>query len=437
MAGESARESARRQREKAARLQRSAELWERGAEGEQATAAALDALPKDTWTVFHDVHWPGRTYANIDHVAVGPSGVFVIDSKNWAGTIAVRDNVLRQNGRAREKTVAGAAEAALAIASLTPVVIPQHVLPVLCFVRDEALTGWARDVMVCSTANLVEMLTSRPEVLPPPIAREASLQLDAMVRSATAPAAPAAPAARTAPRATATPRPTVPQTAPRQLIHGLTARAPASRSSSKRRRKNPGASLVKLVLMLAFGVALITTPQLLTSLSQGFAELLTSRLLEESPPEGRPADGPPPRSQRAVVVRHVDGDTLLLRAADDGSKVLSNHDTRVRLLEIDTPESVTPDQPVECYGKAASAELKRLTPVGSIVRVLPDRDLRDPYGRTLLYVWNAGGEFVNLQLVRSGAARAVLFEPNDRYIAQMRRAETKARANDRGQWGAC
>jgi micrococcal nuclease len=47
------------------------------------------------------------------------------------------------------------------------------------------------------------------------------------------------------------------------------------------------------------------------------------------------------------------------------------------------------------------------------------------------------GEFVNLQLVRSGAARAVLFEPNDRYIAQMRRAESKARAQDRGQWGAC
>ena len=85
MAGESARESARRQREKAARLQRSAELWERGADGERATAAALDALPKDTWTVFHDVRWPGRKFANIDHVAVGPSGIFVIDAKRYKG----------------------------------------------------------------------------------------------------------------------------------------------------------------------------------------------------------------------------------------------------------------------------------------------------------------------------------------------------------------
>jgi endonuclease YncB( thermonuclease family) len=431
MAGESARESARRQRAKAERLQRSAELWERGAAGEQATAAALDALPKETWTVFHDVRWPGRKYANVDHVAVGPSGIFVIDSKNWSGMITVRDNVLRQSGRAREDAVVGAAEAALAIGHVTSVVMPQHVLPVLCFVREEPLTGWARDVMVCSTANLVEMLTTRPEVLPPHIVREASLQLDAMLRSA------AAPTAATAPRATATPRPTMPHTAARQLAHALTAQPPVSRSRSRRRRKNPGASLVKLVLMLAFGVALMTTPQLLTSLSQGFADLLTSKMLKDSPRTGGPAAGPPPRSQRAVVVRHVDGDTLLLKAADGGSKVLSTRDTRVRLLEIDTPESVKPGAPIECYATKASAELERLTPVGSVVRVLPDRELRDPFGRTLLYVWNAEGDFVNLQLVRSGAARAVLFEPNDRYIAQMRGAERKARAHDRGQWGAC
>ena len=88
MAGESARESARRQREKAARLQRSAELWERGADGEHVTAAVLDALPSETWTVFYDVRWPGRKYANVDHVAVGPSGIFVIDidSRSWTAT---------------------------------------------------------------------------------------------------------------------------------------------------------------------------------------------------------------------------------------------------------------------------------------------------------------------------------------------------------------
>ena len=189
MAGESARESARRQREKAERLQRSAELWERGADGEHVTAAVLDALPSETWTVFYDVHWPGRKYANVDHVAVGPSGIFVIDSKNWSGMITIRDNVLRQSGHAREEAVVDAAEAALAVARVAPMVIPHHVLPVLCFVREEPLTGWARDVMVCSTTNLVEQLTTRPEVLPPHLVREACLQLDATFRKATAPVA--------------------------------------------------------------------------------------------------------------------------------------------------------------------------------------------------------------------------------------------------------
>lgn len=120
MAGESAHESARRQREKAERLLRSAELHEKGAEGERVTAAVLDRLPGEEWTVIHDVRWPGRRFANVDHVVIGPSGVFVVDSKNWSGRIEVRDQVLRQNGYKREPAVAGAAEAALAVARLVP-----------------------------------------------------------------------------------------------------------------------------------------------------------------------------------------------------------------------------------------------------------------------------------------------------------------------------
>jgi hypothetical protein len=93
---------------------------------------------------------------------IGPGGVFVIDSKHWNGTVTVVDEVLRQNGRSREKTVAGVADAALAV---TSVIGQVPAVPVLCFVRDEPIAGWARDVMVCSTANVNEMLTSRPPVL--------------------------------------------------------------------------------------------------------------------------------------------------------------------------------------------------------------------------------------------------------------------------------
>ncbi|MFC7725319.1 nuclease-related domain-containing protein [Nocardioides sp. GCM10028917] len=80
-AGESAYDVARRQREQAARLERSAALWEQGAAGEVAVATALAALPAG-WVVLHDLAWPGRQRANLDHVVIGPGGVFVVDAKN-------------------------------------------------------------------------------------------------------------------------------------------------------------------------------------------------------------------------------------------------------------------------------------------------------------------------------------------------------------------
>jgi hypothetical protein len=290
MAGESARESARRQREKAERLQKSAELWERGADGEQATAAALDTLPEESWTVFHDVRWPGRRYANVDHVAVGPPGVFVIDSKNWSGTIAVRDQVLRQNGRAREEAVAGAAEAALAVAELTPAVIPQHVQPVLCFVRDDALTGWARDVMVCSTANLIQLLSTRPEVLPPHILIEARLQLDAMFRSATGPLP-------RQPVGTPVRRP-APQRAPsgpprfRAILSPAKTPPPARRSTPRRRSRKSAEGLIKAVVALVAVASLIANPQILVSVSEGLTNIFTSQLVDARDPVPQPSAKP-------------------------------------------------------------------------------------------------------------------------------------------------
>ncbi|MEQ4521419.1 nuclease-related domain-containing protein [Nocardioides kribbensis] len=163
-AGESAEAVARRHREKIARLERAAERWERGAAGERATADVLATLPAE-WTAFHDIRWPGRKLANVDHVVLGPGGVFVIDTKNWSGVVEVRDDVLRQGGWKREREVAAAAEAAIAVSLATPHVSSQLAVPVLCFVREERVEGWARDVMVCSTSTLTEMLLSRPTVL--------------------------------------------------------------------------------------------------------------------------------------------------------------------------------------------------------------------------------------------------------------------------------
>jgi hypothetical protein len=96
---------------------RHAEMYERGAEGEARTAGVLASLPPE-WTTLHDVRWPGRRLANIDHVVIGPGGIFVIDSKNWSGRVEVTRDVLRQNGRSREQAVAGCADSALAVSEI-------------------------------------------------------------------------------------------------------------------------------------------------------------------------------------------------------------------------------------------------------------------------------------------------------------------------------
>ncbi len=112
----------------------------------------------------------------------------------------------------------------------------------------------------------------------------------------------------------------------------------------------------------------------------------------------------------------------------------------VRLLEIDTPETVHPSEPVQCFGPAASDALARLAPVGSTVWVLPDQELEDYYDRTLLYLWSVDDGkalFVNRAMVARGFAKAALYEPNDRFIDVMDAAESSARSADRGLWGHC
>ena len=133
--------------------------------------------------VFHDLPWPGRRYANIDHVVVGPHGVLMIDSKNWPGAVTVRGGVLRLNRRAKEREVAAAADAALALRGLVPSLHEDLVRPVLCFVQDEPLQGWAGEVMVCSTSNLLTMLTTRPKRVPADQLVQLCLDLESGIRA--------------------------------------------------------------------------------------------------------------------------------------------------------------------------------------------------------------------------------------------------------------
>lgn len=163
------------------------------------------------------------------------------------------------------------------------------------------------------------------------------------------------------------------------------------------------------------------------------ALVLTSCGTEGTP---RPAPGLsapaviPAAAQRAVVDAVVDGDTLWVRADGPGSLARGRR-TKVRLLELDTPERG------ECGFDAATAALARLTPPGSTVWLVVDREPVDRYGRALRYVWTPDGLFVDLEMVRTGMGRALLVPPNDAHIGALRAAETQARSARRGLWQSC
>ena len=169
MAGESADAMARRPRRRATRPDRSAATWERGTAGEPATAHALESLD-ETWTVLHDVRWPGRPFATIDHLAIGPGGVLVITSESWTGPVWLTGDVLRHNGRPRGREVLSTREAAAAVSRRLTYVPPTWVTPVLCIVGS-SVSGWAGKVAVCHQGNIADLLASRPPVLSPEVVR--------------------------------------------------------------------------------------------------------------------------------------------------------------------------------------------------------------------------------------------------------------------------
>jgi micrococcal nuclease len=121
-------------------------------------------------------------------------------------------------------------------------------------------------------------------------------------------------------------------------------------------------------------------------------------------------------------VRVVDGDTVVL----DGNE-------KVRLIGINTPESVDPRRPVQWYGKEASAYTKGLL-LGKRVRVEHDVERRDRYGRTLAYLRLEDGTFVNLLLVEEGFAAAYRYPPNVKFAEAFRMAERRAREARKGLW---
>jgi micrococcal nuclease len=133
-------------------------------------------------------------------------------------------------------------------------------------------------------------------------------------------------------------------------------------------------------------------------------------------------------SLHGQVVRVVDGDTIKVRL--DGGRI-----ERVRYIGIDTPESVKPGTPVQCFAKKASHFNASLVS-GRQVTLKTDAEERDRYERLLAYVF-ADGRFVNRELVARGYARTLTIPPNVAHADEFARLARRAREAGVGLWQAC
>jgi micrococcal nuclease len=153
-------------------------------------------------------------------------------------------------------------------------------------------------------------------------------------------------------------------------------------------------------------------------------------------------DDEPGGFESATIERVVDGDTLVVRITSrTGGPGLGDAAVgrlyRVRLIGIDTPESVDPRTPVECFGREAGAAMSALVE-GRTVWLVKDVEETDRYERLLRYVYMEA-EMVNARLVANGYAHAYTYPPNVRHAGLFVRLEQEAREGNRGLWspGAC
>lgn len=147
---------------------------------------------------------------------------------------------------------------------------------------------------------------------------------------------------------------------------------------------------------------------------------------------GQQVLGEQTNGQRAKVVKVVDGDTIEVE--------IGQLKQTVRLVGVDTPETVDPRRGVQCFGKEASNETKSILLEKDVVLVKDVSD-KDRFSRLLRYVFlplpEGGFLFVNDYLAREGFAQVLSVPPDVSYQERFLEAQTLAREGKKGLWGKC
>jgi micrococcal nuclease len=153
---------------------------------------------------------------------------------------------------------------------------------------------------------------------------------------------------------------------------------------------------------------------------------LTGGVVLAVPAEAYPSM-PPGVQGPFTVTKVVDGDTIWV----DGN----GKRQKIRMIGMDTPETVDPRKPVQCFRLEASAQAKAILGGQSVyLETDPSQDTVDKYGRTLAYIWTSSGRLFNLDMITDGYAHEYTYYVPYRYQQEFKAAQSDARAQERGLW---
>lgn len=142
-----------------------------------------------------------------------------------------------------------------------------------------------------------------------------------------------------------------------------------------------------------------------------------------------------PTSIESPAVQHANREVVTVTRVVDGDTIEITGGRKLRYIGINTPESVDPRRPVQCFGKEASERNKELV-LGKQVEIEKDVSETDKFGRLLRYVY-LDNVMVNERLVQEGYAYASSYPPDVKYQDRFRAAQEKARVENKGLWASC
>ena len=180
-----------------------------------------------------------------------------------------------------------------------------------------------------------------------------------------------------------------------------------------------------VILIVGVNLLLRENPEIRAEVESAFDKVVSFFGKEDNEPDDRVEKvlyGP------YQVIRVIDGDTLLLN--------VDSEEKRIRLVGIDTPESVNPDKSKNTEEGIIASQFTKDLMTDASVFLEYDVQREDDYGRTLAYVYTDRGKTM-LQdlLLEAGMATTMTIQPNSKYADRFYAEMARARENKTGFWG--